>query len=67
MTEELFDEDLMNAFVPYIQYLRENPVFAEELGILAMDSVGVQFAVAGRKQNHCSVFPRAYRHFILSS
>jgi hypothetical protein len=40
MMEELFHEYLTNVFVPYIQELRENHVFADEPGVLLMDSVG---------------------------
>jgi hypothetical protein len=40
MTEELFHDYLTSVFIPYIQHLRENPVFAHELGVLLMDSVG---------------------------
>jgi hypothetical protein len=49
MTEELVYEYQTNMFVPHIQELSENPVFADELGVLLMDSVGAQFTVAGRK------------------
>jgi hypothetical protein len=42
MMEELFHEYLTNVFLPYIQELRENPVFADELGVLLMDSVGAR-------------------------
>jgi hypothetical protein len=60
MTEGLSHEYPRNVFIPYIQQHREKPVFADKLGDLLMDSVGAQFTVAGRKQNHCSCFPGAY-------
>jgi hypothetical protein len=40
MTSELFSEYLTDVFVPYIQQLRENHVFADDLCALLMDSVG---------------------------
>jgi hypothetical protein len=49
MTEELFHQCLTNVFVPYIQRLRENPVFADEMCVPLTESVGAQFAVAWRK------------------
>jgi hypothetical protein len=49
----------MNGLIRYIQQLRENPVFADEVVALLMDSVGAQFTVAGREQNHGICFPSA--------
>jgi hypothetical protein len=40
MTEVLFPEYLTDLPVPYIQQLSENPVFANELGVFLIDSVG---------------------------
>jgi hypothetical protein len=39
MMEERRHEYLTNGFVPYVQQLGENPLFADELGVLLMDCV----------------------------
>jgi hypothetical protein len=44
VTEELFHEYLTNVFVPYILRLREDPVFADQLGVLLMDSVAAHIS-----------------------
>jgi hypothetical protein len=56
MTDELFREYLTNAFLPYIQQLRENPVFAGQLGVVLMDSVWLHLSernlrLLGEKQS----------------
>jgi hypothetical protein len=47
VTAELFHKYPTNVPVPYIQPLRDNPVFADQLGILLMDSIGAH----GSKRN----------------
>jgi hypothetical protein len=60
MREELFHECLTNVFVPWIQQLREKPVFTDKLGVLLMDPVGAQSRLGERNQNHCFCSPSAY-------
>jgi hypothetical protein len=40
MTAGLFHEHLSNVCIPYFQRVEENRVFADQLGVLMMDSVG---------------------------